>query len=363
MKRSIYLRSVSAASAMLMACGVFAASSPADAGMFDGETLTVATFGGSWRDRIKLIVGKAFEDEGGKIEFVVGNGGSNLQAMIAARGQKAPFDVMEVTDEYWNSFVKGDFVQKLDLSQIPNTADMDPALFDDYKVGNWIVLEGLVYNIEKFKELGLPRPTTFSELDHPKLRGKLHMTDASAFTGLYTIAVLAYENGGSEANIQPGLDKIKKMDFHSYSQNAVTVNQMMKSGELYATFAHCGWAVRQHDAGIPSGCVHPTINGKRGAPAVGYAAMAKGSKKTKAAHFYINNLVGFAMQELFHVKNGIVPVNKKVMEQYYQKPKLDSSGVPFLILDPKEVANFWYLDYSKYNPKKWQKAWDRTLLR
>ena len=363
MKRSLYLSSVSLVSAAAMALGLFTAAPPANAGMFDGVTLTVATFGGSWRDRIKLIVGKAFEAEGGKIEFIVGGATQNLPSMIAARGQKAPFDVMEVTDDLWGSFVEGDFVQKLDLSKVPNTADIDPNLFDDFKVGNWIVLEGLVYNIEKFKELGLPRPTTFSELDHPKLKGKLHMSDVSAFTGLYTVSVLAYENGGSESNIQPGLDKIKSMDMHSYAQNAVTVNQMMKSGELLATFAHCGWAVRQHDAGIPSGCVHPTVNGKRGAPAVGYAAIAKGSENVAAAHFYINELVGFEMQELFHVKNGIVPVNKKVLDKYYRSPKLDSEGVPFLILDPKEVANFWYLDYSKYDPKTWQRAWDRTLLR
>jgi putative spermidine/putrescine transport system substrate-binding protein len=362
MKRSLYQSSVGLAGVAVMALGLFVATPSAEAGMFDGQKLTVATFGGSWRDRIKLIVGKAFEAEGGTIEFIVGNAGQNLQSMIAARGQKAPFDVMEITDEHWGNFVEGDFVQKLDLSKIPNTKDVDPALFDDFKVGNWIVLEGLVYNIAKFKELGLPRPTTFSELDHPKLKGKLHMSDSSNFTGLYTISVLAHENGGSESNIQPGLDKIKSMDMHSYSQNAVTVNQMLKSGELYATFAHCGWAVRNHDAGTPVGCVHPVVNGKRGAPAVGYAAIAKGSKNAAAAHFYINELVGFEMQELFHVKNGIVPVNNKVLEQYYKMPKLDSEGVPFLILDPKEVANFWYLDYSKYDAKGWQRAWDRTLL-
>ncbi len=362
-KRSLYLSSVSLTSATAMALSLFVATPSANAGMYDGVTLTVATFGGSWRDRIKPIVGKAFEAEGGKIKFIVGEAKQNLPAMIAARGQKPPFDVMEVTDNLWSSFVQGDFVQKLDLSKIPNTADMDPNLFDDFKVGNWIVLEGLVYNIEKFRKMGLPRPTSFSELDHPKLKDKLHMTDVSAFTGLYTVSVLAYENGGSEANIQPGLDKIKSMDFHSYSQNDVTVNQMMKSGELLATLAHCGWAVRQHAAGIPAGCVHPTVNGKRGAPAVRYAAIAKGAKNVDAAHFYINNLVGFEMQELFHVKNGIVPVNKKVLEQYYTKPKLDKNGLPFLILNPKEVANFWYLDYSKYNPKTWQRAWDRTLFR
>ena len=363
MKRNLLLSSVSLVGAAAMALGLFVTTPSAEAGMFDGQKLTVATFGGSWRDRIKLIVGKAFEAEGGTIEFIVGGATQNLPSMIAARGQKAPFDVMEVTDDLWGSFVQGDFVQKLELSKIPNTADLDPNLFDDFKVGNWIVLEGLVFNIDKFKELGLPRPTTFSELDHPKLRGKLHMSDSSNFTGLYTISVLAYENGGSESNIQPGLDKIKKMDFHSYSQNAVTVNQMMKSGELLATFAHCGWAVRQHDAGIPSGCVHPTVNGKRGAPAVGYAAIAKGSENVAAAHFYINELVGFEMQELFHVKNGIVPVNKKVLDKYFKTPKLDKDGVPFLILDPKEVANFWYLDYSKYNAKTWQRAWDQTILR
>jgi putative spermidine/putrescine transport system substrate-binding protein len=363
MKRNLILSSVCLVGAAAMALGLFVAPQPAEAGMYDGQKLTVATFGGSWRDRINKIVGEAIRNEGGTIDFVVGGPTDFLAQMIAARGQKPPFDVVEMTDDRWRDALEGGFVQKLDLSKIPNTAHMDPNLFDDYKVGNWIVLEGLVFHIEKFKELGLPRPTSFSELDHPKLRGKLHMADASNFTGLYTIAVLAHENGGSEADIQPALDKIKKMDFHSYGLSAVTVNQMMKSGELYATFAHCGWAVRQHDAGIPSGCVHPVVNGKRGAPAVGYAALTKDSANVELAHFYINELIGFDMQELFHVKNGIVPVHGKVLEKYYKNPKVDSSGVPFLILDPKEVANFWYLDYSKHSPKEWQRAWDRTLLR
>ncbi|MCE2482227.1 MAG: ABC transporter permease subunit, partial [Alphaproteobacteria bacterium] len=69
--KSHFLRS---AAAVVLAGAVTASFAVgASAQMFDGVTLTVGTFGGSWKDRICGYICPKFEAEGGKIEFVTGN--------------------------------------------------------------------------------------------------------------------------------------------------------------------------------------------------------------------------------------------------------------------------------------------------
>lgn len=43
-------------------------------------------------------------------------------------------------------------------------AEVDPSNYDDYKAAHWITEEGVNYNYEKFREQGIPEPTTLSDL-------------------------------------------------------------------------------------------------------------------------------------------------------------------------------------------------------
>ena len=68
--------------AAVLTLGVaFATSSTA--GEFDGVTLKVATWGGSWKKNIETKIVPKFEAMGGKIEFVTGSPQSNLAKLIA----------------------------------------------------------------------------------------------------------------------------------------------------------------------------------------------------------------------------------------------------------------------------------------
>src|SRR6202012_1987374 len=71
-----------------------AAVAPACAGQFDGVTVRFATFGGKWRDIVEEHIGKAFEAQGGKIEYVIGQPAQNMANLIAVRGHPSLVDVM-----------------------------------------------------------------------------------------------------------------------------------------------------------------------------------------------------------------------------------------------------------------------------
>ena len=95
-------------------------ATPAFAGQFDGVTLRVGTWGGSWKANMEELIVPKFEAEGGKIEFVTGSPQANFAKLVAARGN-APFDLMEVLDAQVADMLELDYLQNLDLSKIPNT--------------------------------------------------------------------------------------------------------------------------------------------------------------------------------------------------------------------------------------------------
>src|SRR5258706_13182486 len=110
------------------------AVAPARAGEFDGTTVRIATFGGKWRDVVDAYVGKAFEKEGGKIEYVLGQPANNMAKLIAARGQEPPFDIMETMDNFLPQLAAGNFTDEIDLLKVPNTAKLEPSMYDNTKV-------------------------------------------------------------------------------------------------------------------------------------------------------------------------------------------------------------------------------------
>ena len=328
---------------------------------FDGVTLTVATFPGAWREAIIEVTGKKFEALGGKLEWTPGSTTEFLQQAIAARGGYV-FDVVEVVEDLWSKWMGGGFVQKWDHSMLPNLAQLDSKMYDDYRVGHWIVLQSIIYDVDKFAENGIPAPTKYSDLIHPKLKKRVASRDFTNFTGIYPVVGLAHEFGGGEANITPGLEKLKEMDLHSFLGFSSQGPQLMQAGDVWASMLHAGWGVRLIKAGHPVAVVHPEIGGKKGLPTLGYIALSKASENTEAAHWLMNELIGAEQQENWHNVAGIVPVNKATLAKVSSDPVRGKDGNPALILNAEELANAYYVDYSHYDAKTWNEEFNRIFF-
>src|ERR1700722_7791211 len=93
---------------------------------FDGTTIRVATWGGSWRDRIQELIGQEFEKRGGHIEYVIGNPLDNFNKLIASRGQRPPFDVVEFQADTWRPLVETGMLEQLPRTEIPNASEAVP---------------------------------------------------------------------------------------------------------------------------------------------------------------------------------------------------------------------------------------------
>ena len=338
------------------------ASGASAAGRFEGQTLTVGTFGGSWRDRVCEVICPKIEAEGGRVEFVTGNPRNLLARLVAARGQdEPPFDVVEISDATLPLVLAAGFVEKMDLANVPNVADLDASLYDEYTVANYMTQEGFIVNLETLENLGVERPTRYADLLNPALEGKITFPDISVKTAIMSIAGFAVERGGDEQNIEPGLELIRDLGVFAFWTSGTQLTQMFRSGDVAVAIAHAGWGVRLHDAGVPVGMVHPTVRDKVGVAGLGYTGVARGTRHKAAAEFYINELISEAMQEILHTDNGVVPVNRKVQIRHSGNPKLDSSGVPFLMLEPAQIADLYYMDMSDLDMSDWVRKWNRIV--
>jgi putative spermidine/putrescine transport system substrate-binding protein len=333
-------------------------ASLSQAAEFDGVTLRIATFGGSWKQNIEDVIGPKFAALGGKLEFVTGSPQSNLAKLIAGRGT-APFDVMEVLDAQEKDFFEtNEFIQKVDLSMVTNKTDLDKKDYNEWRVASWHTQESICYDKGKFAELGIPVPTTYADLAHPKLAGRLSIPDITSGGGLANFGAISIAAGGDEQNVKPGLDLIKKLNALKFWSRGGEVVTQFGSGDIYAAVVHSGWCVRAKNAGNNVTTVHPVFDdGRVGVHKAGWLVIMKSSEQAKAASWFINEYNDPDFQLVYARKSGVVPVNKKSLSQLESDPVL----AEMLQLDPKAIANHVRIDYTKVNISDWIDQWNRSV--
>ena len=277
------LKQFAAILGLVCTVGIAASTAPASAGQFDGVTVRIGTFGGKWRDIVDSYVAKAFEQEGGKIEYVLGQPANNMAKLIAARGHEPPFDLFETMDNFLPQLAAGNFTEPLDLTQVPNLRELDKSMYDSGKVMIWITQEGVIYNQKKFAEAGIPAPKRYQDLADPRLKGKVSLPDISAGGAIPAIVGMSYEGGGSEADIGPGLDLVKKIAPANFWSSSSNLQTMLVNGDVWAAAAQAGNVQRLRGKVDLAIVFPPVAQGKGGVLKQGYLVKIKGAKNHQGA--------------------------------------------------------------------------------
>lgn len=329
---------------------------------FKGIELTIATFPSTWEIRFREEVGPAMEKMNVKLKFIGGRSDEFLAKMIAAKGSPT-FDVVEITDHVFPEMMEGGFLDKLDLNNIPNKQFLNRGVYNDHKIGYWSTHAAIIWNHEKFAEMGIPAPTEVEDLLHPKLKGKVIFPSLTGYGAVAPIVHLAKKYGGDEENIDPALPILRKFStqVHSFA-DFTPMSQAMKNGDIYASISAGNGAIRILDAGVPMAVTHLKIDGKEGVPSFGYLGVVKGSKHKAAAEAFINEAIGLEMQEGEHVNNGIVPTHSQIQAKYAPKQRQDKFGTYFNLMSADAVAGMYYLKFDKIDRRAWGKKLQRVQV-
>ncbi|MGQ0662987.1 MAG: ABC transporter substrate-binding protein [Pseudomonadota bacterium] len=361
MKQGLFNKTLGLAVAAGLALTLVAAEREAAAQdkRFAGVTLRVATYGGAWRDSVRDFVGNEIEKLGGKVEYVIGSPQDNLAKLLVARGRDVPFDVYEMSASIVPEALGAKVLAPIDLKNIPNIKYLDKHQYNDMMVASWITQESIVYNVEKFKELGIPKPERLQDLKNPKLAGKVSIPDISSGGGIEGVAAFAFAAGGNEDNIEPGLKLIKEINTLRFWKAGGEVVTQLKSGDVWAAVIHAGWGVRAVYAGVPAANSHPIYGTKRGMIKEGFIGVVRNTKHQAAAEFFLNAYLAEEAQYQMSLNNGTIAVNRETQKRLGTTPVVKD----FLMLEPEQLKNMARLDFEKVNLSKWNELWSRTVTR
>ena len=171
--------------------------------------VVLAGYGGTYEQFTRNLIIPAFEKATGiKVKLVVGTALSNYAKVVASRNNPE-------IDVYWSNELthaagkQQGLYDKLDSRVVTNLVDVYSTSRDSdgIGVGSHVQATGFQYNSAKFREAGIPPPSSWNDLADPRLKGKVALYNFSVAFSQDLIVILTKLAGGNEKDVRPGIEK------------------------------------------------------------------------------------------------------------------------------------------------------------
>lgn len=266
-------------------------------------------FGGKFEKEYRKAIVEPFEKKfGHQVTLKYGSSPQWLTTGILTK-ENPEIDVL------WLSFpesiraVNEELGIPLTSAEIPNLKDVDPRWYDFYK-RKAVGLDYASFGIAFRTDSGLPAPKSWADLWKPEYKGRLTLPDISAAGGFETLVIAAKLNGGSEQNIGPGFEALKRLrpNVRRFYRSLPEAAQLFERGEVVIGPYWDGRAWGLKDGGSPMSWVAPIEGASVGM--VSYH-IAKKSKNLEVCKQFVNFALSVEAQEGFCNAMQYGPVNTK----------------------------------------------------
>ena len=321
-----------------------------------GEDLTVICYGGTFEEGWRKAVIERFEAKypGDKIHIATG---LTMQVAAKMRAQKDNVEIDVVLMDQVGAIqceTEG-LYEPLTEEKVPNLKNLLPYFQAKTKGHPWAHFfwegEVLAYNTEKMK----PAPTSWNVMFDPKYAGKISYPDINTSHGVWMLNMAARMNGGSERNIGPGFEAIKKIrnGIHSFWTIHGQVQQLFAQGEIWVT----SWASDRVAPLMKEKVAVDWTIPKEGAYLLSSTiGISKGTKHRDLAYRYINFVLDAQTQALLAKHNYLGPVVK-------DSPVDPSLIKAHLVPGPGDLNKLIDLDWDLVNKERsdWTERWRREI--
>ncbi|WP_116655048.1 ABC transporter substrate-binding protein [Pelagibacterium sediminicola] len=334
-----------------IATGVFAATATAQ------EVLYVAGNGGSQEELMRAEIFPAFQEATGvEIVYVAGNS-ANVLARLLAQQNNQEIDVAMMNTGPMSQAIELGICGDLDIGAHEDNI-YDYAKFSSGKaVGFGSVALGLAYNTETFAENEWDAPTSWTELQDEKHKGRIVFQPLNNTNGLLALIKIAQINGGGVDNMDPGFAVMEENiapNVLSFEPSSARLAEMFQSGEVDLSV----WSSTQvkvlAETGFPIELAYP----QEGAMVISndVCAIAK-DEPNPAAQEFINFLISPEIQETLAKNLGFSPTNKLA-----ELTEEEAVGIPY---GEEQVSLLENVDWDVVNQNRedWDRRWVREIER
>jgi putative spermidine/putrescine transport system substrate-binding protein len=160
---------------------------------------------------------KFTEDTGYNVILVPKATGPEIMATAIAQKASPQVDVVMADMLPFLTGVQQNIFVPLDAKTVPNLAKLhDSAHVSSVaKATVGVVPYGdvfcIIYNENVFKKKGWAPPAKWTDLTRPEFKGQIVMSPGNATYGIYNLVIQARAHGGSERNIEPGFQAMKRI--------------------------------------------------------------------------------------------------------------------------------------------------------
>jgi putative spermidine/putrescine transport system substrate-binding protein len=315
-------------------------------------------YGGTYEQFTRNLIIPAFEKATGiKVKLVVGTALSNYAKVVASRNNPE-------IDVYWSNELthaagkQQGLYDKLDSRVVTNLVDVydtsrDP---EGIGVGSHVQATGFQYNSAKFKEAGIPPPSSWNDLADPRLKGKVALYNFSVAFSQDLIVILTKLAGGNEKDVRPGVEKLKALrasgNLAAFATSPAELDNMLIQGQAWITVNGGPRAYILKDRGAPIDFAVPK---EGGGFFTNYFDVVKGAPHPKAAQILVNFLISPEVQLIIAKDVLAAPVNRKVTV-----PENLRDRIP---MGEEQMGKLIRIDRNEMNKQleNWAELWNREV--
>jgi len=193
------------------AAALGAASFAGSAGiaLAQGKAISATTYPGAWESAHRQILLPAFaKDAGGTTNLVASLAVDTVSKIIASKANP-PFDVIILDEGPYLAALQHDIFEKLPVDKMPNLKDVPQKFIDPRGLGAFVSgqIIGIAYNTDKIKN----PPKNWNDLLKPEFKGRVGLAGMGSTLMSAWMVEIARLNGGSEENLEPAFQFVKKL--------------------------------------------------------------------------------------------------------------------------------------------------------
>ncbi|GAA4127461.1 ABC transporter substrate-binding protein [Aminobacter aganoensis] len=269
------------------------------------EKLVVSTWGGNWKDGTAIIAKEFTKRTGMEVEFITGGTLDRLAKAKVAKGNPES-DVTYTTSHVGALYQSDGLFEKLDMSKIPNAADLYPA---GDRGGYEMGVYSYVYS-PAFRTDLMPagfKIDSWKVLWDDAMKSNLGLPD---FDPSHIVIAASVMEGKSPADWESTTDKLTalKPNIKAFYQSDATSQDLIRTGETPVQVLLSINGYHLIEQGLPIEIAIP----KEGAVVgIGALGINTGTKKLDAAHEFINVALDPIVQQEICEFHKCSPMNRK----------------------------------------------------